>query len=69
MKYSQLLGKTLRKTPEKFRSKGHALLLQAGFIRRLGLGLYSYLPLGLKVAENMKTAMREELDELGGQEI
>lgn len=69
MKYSQLLGKTLRKTPEKFRSKGHALLLQAGFIRRLGLGLYSYLPLGFRVTENIKTVMREELDALGGQEI
>lgn len=69
MKYSQLLGKTLRKTPKKFLSKGHALLLQAGYIRRLGVGLYSYLPLGVKVAENIKNIMRKELNALEGQEI
>lgn len=69
MKYSQLLGKTLRKTPKQVRSKGYALLHQSGYVRPLAQGLYSYLPLGMKVVENIKQIMREELGTLNGQEI
>ena len=69
MKYSQLLGKTLRKSPKQVKSKGHALLHQGGYVRPLSRGLYSYLPLGMKVIENMKHIIKEELAVLNGQEL
>jgi prolyl-tRNA synthetase len=69
MKYSQLLGKTLRKSPKQVKSKGYALLHRGGFVRPLARGLYSYLPLGMKVIENIKKVIREELGALNGQEI
>ncbi|MEW5816352.1 MAG: aminoacyl--tRNA ligase-related protein, partial [Spirochaetota bacterium] len=69
MQYSKLLGKTLRKIPQKLRSRSQALLLQGGFVRSLGHGLFSFLPLGLKVVEKVKNIIREEMDKLGGQEV
>ncbi len=69
MLYTQLLGKTLRRIPREFRSFGHGLLIRGGYIRTLGQGLYSFLPLGLKVMENLKKIIKEEMDLLGGQEI
>jgi len=69
MKYSQLFGKTLRTMPHEFRAKSHALLMQGGFIRPLGQGLFSYLPLGIRVLEKIKKIIREEMDRLGGQEV
>ena len=51
------------------RSKAHALLLRGGYIRGLGNGLYSYLPLGLRVVENLKSILRNAMNDLGGQEV
>ncbi len=69
MKYSQLFGKTLRTTPHEYRARSHALLIQGGFIRPLGQGLFSFLPLGIQVLEKIKQVVREELNALGGQEV
>ncbi len=69
MRYRHLFGKTLRKTPQDVKSEGLALLLRGGYIRPLGQGLYSYLPLGLKSAANIRSIIREEMDQAGGQEV
>jgi len=69
MQYSRLLGKTLRESPQEIKTKNHALLFKGGYIRPLGQGLFSFLPLGLRVLENLKTIIKEEMDKLGGQEV
>ncbi len=69
MKYSQLFGKTLRNIRHEVKSEGHALLMRGGFIRPLGNGLFSYLPLGFRVVQNVQKIIREEMNELGGQEV
>ncbi len=69
MKYTQLFGKTLRVVHHGVKSKGFALLLRGGFIRSHGNGLFSYLPLGNRVVRNIKRIIREEMEELGGQEV
>lgn len=51
------------------RSEAHALLLRGGYIRGLGNGLYSYLPMGLRVVENFKSILRKAMNDLGGQEV
>ena len=69
MRYTRLLGKTLREIPQDLKAKSHALLLQAGYIRPLAQGLFSYLPLGLKVIDNIKRIIRQEMGTLSGQEV
>jgi len=69
MKQSQLATKTRRYAPKDEVSKNARLLIQAGFIHKELAGVYSYLPLGLKVLEKVKNIIREEIDAVGGQEI
>ncbi len=69
MKYSQLFGKTLRNIRHEVKSEGHALLIRGGFIRPLGNGLFSYLPLGFRLVQNVIELIRKEMDSLGGQEV
>ena len=70
MFYSSLLGNnTLRDAPHKTKMAGHALLLQGGYIRPAGQGLTTYLPLGIKVIDNINRIIREEMEALGGQEV
>jgi prolyl-tRNA synthetase len=69
MKMSQLFGHTLRQPPAGSKLTSHQLALRAGLVRFLGAGLYSYLPLGWRVARNIEAIMREEMDVLGAQEM
>lgn len=69
MLYSRLLGKSLREIPQDIKAKSHALLLQGGYIRPLAQGLFFFLPLGLKVIDNIKRIIRQEMSVLGGQEV
>lgn len=69
MKYSQAFAKTLRQPPKEADTINHKLLTQAGFVDQLMTGVYSYLPLGLKVLKNIEQIVREEMDNIGGQEI
>ena len=69
MRYSGLLGKTLREEPHGIRSPSYALLLKGGYIRQLGQGLFAFLPLGLRVLRNLQRIITEEMQALGGQEI
>lgn len=69
LKMSQLFGRTLREAPAGTQLTSHRLVLRAGLVRFLGAGLYSYLPLGWRVARNIETILREEMDALGAQEM
>ncbi len=69
MRYSRLLGKTTRDYPRSVRTAGNALLQRGGFIRPLSQGLYSFLPLGLRVVSRLTELIRREMRALDGQEV
>ena len=69
MKYSTLFGKTTRNGPKDEVTANADLLTRAGFVEKLMAGAYTYLPLGLKVLQNISDIVREEMDAIGGQEL
>jgi prolyl-tRNA synthetase len=69
MRWSQYFIPTLREDPADAEVVSHRLLLRAGFIRQLGAGIYSLLPLGWRVAQRAMKVLREEMDAIGGQEF
>lgn len=69
MRYSKLIGKTLKQTPKDEEGISAQLLVQAGYIRKEIAGAYIMLPLGLKVLKNIEQIIREEMNALGGQEM
>ncbi|QEP42863.1 proline--tRNA ligase [Ectothiorhodospiraceae bacterium BW-2] len=69
MRASQLLLATVKETPADAEVISHQLMLRAGMIRKLALGLYSWLPLGLRVMRNVERVVREEMDRAGAQEV
>ncbi|MFV8394369.1 proline--tRNA ligase [Corynebacterium hindlerae] len=66
---SSLFLRTLREDPADAEVPSHKLLVRAGYIRRVAPGIYSWLPLGLKVLRNIETVVREEMDAIGAQEL
>ena len=69
MRYSALFGKTFREIPHGLKSVSQIRLVQGGYIRFLGRGLYSLLPLGLAVIRRLEGLIRKEMEALGGQEV
>lgn len=69
MRTSQLLLATLKETPADAEVISHQLMLRAGLVRRLASGLYSWLPLGLKVLRKVEAIVREEMNNAGAQEL
>nr|VFJ95291.1 MAG: prolyl-tRNA synthetase [Candidatus Kentron sp. LFY] len=69
MRSSRILLATLKETPTDAEVISHRLMLRAGMIRRLASGLYSWLPLGLRVLRKVESIVREEMDRAGAQEI
>lgn len=69
MRYSILFGKTRKTSPKDADSANARLLEQAGFVDQLMAGVYTYLPLGLRVLDRIKAIIREEMDAIGAQEI
>ena len=69
MRASQTLIPTLKETPAEAEVASHVLLLRGGFIRRVAGGLYTWLPLGLRVMRKIEAIAREELGRFGAQEI
>jgi len=69
MKRSQLFIKTRKDAPADETAKNAQLLIRAGFIHKEMAGVYVFMPLGLKVLENIKQVVREEMDAVGGQEV
>jgi prolyl-tRNA synthetase len=69
IRLSELFFTTLREDPAEAEVASHRLLLRAGYIRRAGAGLYSWLPLGLRVRRNIERIIREEMTAAGAQEV
>ena len=69
MRASRLLLATLKETPADAEVISHQLMLRAGLIRRLAAGLYTWLPLGLRVLHKVERIVREEMDRAGAQEV
>jgi prolyl-tRNA synthetase len=66
---SELFLRTLRDDPAEAEIASHKLLIRAGYVRPIAPGLYSWLPLGLRVLRNIERVVREEMNAIGGQEI
>ncbi len=66
---SKLFVRTLRDDPAAAELASHKLLVRAGYIRRAAPGIYSWLPLGLRVLAKVEQIVREEMDAIGGQEV
>ncbi len=66
---SELFLRTLRDDPADAEVASHKLLIRAGYVRPVGPGLYSWLPLGLKVLRKIEGIVRDEMTAIGGQEI
>lgn len=69
MRMSRLFLRTLRDDPADAEVPSHKLLVRAGYVRRVAPGVYSWLPLGLKVLAKVERIVREEMDEIGSQEV
>jgi len=66
---SELFLRTLRDAPADAEVASHKLLIRAGYVRPIAPGLYTWLPLGLRVLRNIERVVREEMNAIGGQEI
>ena len=69
MRLSKLFFASLRDNPAEAEMVSHQLLVRAGYIRQLGAGIYSLLPLGFRVSQRIEQVIREEMDRIGGQEM
>jgi prolyl-tRNA synthetase len=69
MRWSQFFIPTLREDPADAEVVSHRLLLRAGYIRQLGAGIYSFLPLGWRVAQRAMKVIRDEMNAIDGQEF
>lgn len=69
MRYSKLLLPTLREVPKDAEIDSHILMIRAGLIRKLAAGLYTYLPLGLRVIQKIIEIVRSEMNKAGAQEL
>ena len=69
MRASQLFIPTLREDPGDAEAASHRLLVRGGFIRQVGAGLWTFLPLGWRVHQKAVQIVREEMNAIGGQEM
>jgi prolyl-tRNA synthetase len=69
LRMSSLFLRTLRDDPADAEVPSHRLLVRAGYVRRVAPGIYSWLPLGKMVMENIAKVVREEMNRMGGQEV
>ena len=69
MRMSRLVAPTLREVPSEAEVVSHVLMLRGGFIRKLAAGVYTFLPLGLRVLSKVINIIREEMNRAGAQEV
>ena len=69
MRWSQSFIPTLRDDPADAEAVSHKLLVRGGFVRQLMAGVYSLLPLGVRVVRKVEDIAREEMNRIGGQEF
>ena len=69
MKASQFLVSTLKEAPADAEVVSHQLMIRAGMIKKLGAGIYNYMPMGLRVIRKVEAIVREEMDRAGAIEL
>src|SRR5210317_928313 len=69
MLFSKLLLPTLKDAPQEAEVISHKLMLRAGMVRKVASGIYTWLPMGLKVLRKIENIVREEMDASGAQEV
>ena len=69
MRMSRMFSKTLREAPTGADTKGYEYLLRAGYIRQMGAGIFSLLPLGYRATVKIENIIREEMDRIGAEEL
>ncbi len=69
MRMSNMFSRTLREAPNGADSKGYEYLLRAGFIRQMGAGIFSLLPLGFRATRKIEAIIREEMERIGAEEL
>ncbi|MCR4299585.1 MAG: proline--tRNA ligase [Gallionella sp.] len=69
MRVSQFFISTLKEAPSEAELPSHKLMMRAGYIKKLASGLYTWMPLGLRVLRKVEKAVREEMDKSGGIEL
>jgi prolyl-tRNA synthetase len=69
MRASRFTSSTLKEAPQEAELASHKLMMRAGMIRRLGSGLYTWMPLGLKVVRRVEAVVREEMNRAGALEM
>ncbi len=69
MKMSQLIGQRVRDTPKDAQTPSHIFLLRGGYVRMVSAGIYSLLPIAKRITAKIEQILREEMDQLGAQEI
>src|SRR5260370_17609235 len=69
MLYCRVLISTMKEAPADANNASHILLSRAGYIRRVGAGIYDFLPLGLRVLRKIEAIVREEMDRAGALEL
>ena len=69
LRMSTLFVRTLREDPADAEVPSHRLLVRAGYVRRTAPGIYTWLPLGLRVLRKVENIIREEMDAIGAQEL
>ncbi|MFD1465507.1 proline--tRNA ligase [Lapidilactobacillus mulanensis] len=69
MKQSRMFIPTLKETPADADARSHQLMLRAGYIRQTSAGVYTYLPLAVRVLQKIEAIMRQEMDEIGAVEL
>nr|MDH4482051.1 proline--tRNA ligase [Rhodoferax sp.] len=69
MKASQFLISTLKEAPADAEVPSHQLMMRAGMIKKLGAGIYSYMPMGLRVIRKVEAIVREEMNRAGAIEL
>ena len=69
MKASQFLVSTLKEAPADAEVVSHQLMIRAGMIKRLGAGIYNYMPMGLRVIRKVEAIVREEMNRAGAIEL
>ncbi|MDR6939077.1 proline--tRNA ligase [Arcanobacterium hippocoleae] len=69
LRMTELFVRTLRENPADAEVESHKLLVRGGYVRRVSPGIYTWLPLGLKVLRKVEAIVREEMDAAGAQEV
>ena len=69
MKISAMLGQRFKETPAECKIDSHIFMIRGGYMKRVGEGIYSLLPPGLRIVKKIENIIREEMNKIDGQEV